>query len=90
MANPTHKTLEQLNEALLSEETEEVSAPVIAAPDRVDIYNSDSTDLSPQDLSDALLAPKKRSLTGILVVVLFLKIAILAAIIWYLQGRYLP
>lgn len=89
MANDTNNELERIEQALL-EEDGKTDAPTqtIPVPESVEAYNTDNTDISPDDLSDQLQDSGKHSLTGILILVLLMTLAILGAIGWYLLKHW--
>jgi hypothetical protein len=61
--------------------------PADEPPDRsepYDFYNTDGTDLDPEELSDELLPPRKKSMTGLLIATLLLTAVILALVAWWM------
>lgn len=73
-------------EALEEEECEEDGAPSFYDPDR--IYNSDDVDADPEELSEAVLRPRKKSGLGVAICLLLLAATLLlvAATVLYLRG----
>lgn len=87
MAKDTKSELERIQQALLQED-DAPHSPQFSVPEAVDAYNTDNTDVSPQTLSDQLQDTKKHSLTGILILVLLLTLAIVGAVGWFLLRRW--
>lgn len=95
MFRDTEKELQRLEEELLEEEnelTEEEEIiqqfdelmgedPLVPEEDRV--YNADLVDEDPEELSQAVLTPKKEKLTGLTIAALLLVTAILGVCIWW-------
>lgn len=96
MFRDSQKELERIQQQLLEEdnvpETEDELLDDIAdlvddvqnsyEPD--DFYNSDGTDLPPEELGDELLAPEKDSVKGLIVAACLLTLGIVLVLGWWI------
>ena len=90
MPKDTEEELKRLENWLLSEEAQETASRAKAtAPSKLSdatkrIYNSDHTDIGPDDLSEEVLSPKKDSLMGFVLIFILLCLGILCVLAYWL------
>lgn len=91
MPKDTEEELQRLENWLLAEEEEEAEAPQEQSPAPLSsygagckMYNSDRTDEDLEVFSEEVFAPKKDSLTGLVLIFIFLCLGILCVLLWWL------
>lgn len=80
MFKDAEEELERLETALL--EAEEAQPPVSAHTQVFPAYNTDSAELDPEELSQALLQPRRRSLTGLALFMGLMTALVVGLVIW--------
>ena len=94
MFRDSQKELERIQQQLLEEDDipetdEELLDDIGDVVDDVqngyeaDAYNSDDTDITPEELSDEVLAPKQENLKGLIVAACLLTLGIVLVLGWW-------